>query len=427
MVYLLVFGLELLMFAETARRLHLASAALMTFGYIIVAQTFFLYSSFTFSGSSFAAGSLGTFYYSPAFGILFYGALYAFIYAATFGVQQDKSLNYQRLSEIKLKKISKILYLLMLLTLVIRMGTIDFGVLWSNNTYLLIGSSEGMRIGGAIPELAKSSLGLLGVLVAALATANYLKGNSGAAILGFLMVVPSLLISLASASRSSGMIFVAIAISLLLFGSSPRHRLVAVAAFCICVLMFVTALHGRSTGTFGIAAIPTHFTLSDAARDVPIWRIFIGSVVQGIFVTTDSIRLDAEFSDIYKILSFSPFPSSIDGFESIRTSHQVRLHRYVPMSAIGEVYHFGLLYILIYGLTLFLLYRGNAKLDASKTPVKLLATSVFITLFFIVAQAYPMRNTYRQLLIALLLLNYETIFRPARRFLVKASRSGARA
>ncbi|WP_417536886.1 hypothetical protein [Methylophaga sp.] len=422
MTYILVFSIEILLIVEAGRRLNLASAAMMTFGYILVAQTFFLYSSMNFSASTFKAGSSGTFYYTPKFGILVYGAIYLAIYTATFGTKQSKSFDFSSLKKMKLKKVSLYLYILTFFVTAIRLSTIDLNILWHNNTYLLIKSSDALTLQGVIPSLAKSTLEIFAILVAGLAAANYLKRNMGAAVIGTILIIPSLLISMASASRASGMILIAIAISFLLFGTSWRHRAIVILCVVICGVLFVTALHGRSTGVFGITAIPTHFKISDTPRDIPIIEIFIGSLVQGIFVTTDSIRLEAKFAEIYKLLSFSPFPSALDGFSEILPTYEIRLHKYVPMSAIGEVYHFGPVYIAIYSITTFLLYRGNAKLDATKTPVKFLTTSVFITLFFIVAQTYPMRNTYRQLLIALLLLHYETLWRHVRPLLVKTTR-----
>src|SRR5262249_12338787 len=104
----------------------------------------------------------------------------------------------------------------------------------------------------------------------------------------------------------------------------------------------------------------------------------------------------------YKILAFSPLPSFVDGYSSIRSDSEQRLHDYVPMSGIGELYHFGWLYIcvLLVGLTMFI--RAHTAL-AAKAPVIFIVCNFLIMFSLYVLFSYPVRNALRFFWIAVIL------------------------
>ena len=103
-----------------------------------------------------------------------------------------------------------------------------------------------------------------------------------------------------------------------------------------------------------------------------------------------------------KILSFSPFPSFIDGFSSL-LSFEHRVYTYGPFSSFAEAYQFGWGYLAFLLLFLSMLVYQTTKMWRNNPTI--------LSFFFLVPyyysiirmQAYPIRNVFRILLLALIL------------------------
>src|SRR5262249_26112766 len=147
-----------------------------------------------------------------------------------------------------------------------------------------------------------------------------------------------------------------------------RRTMVPIMVF-LTVIALMGALEQRATDRHGLSTLPETI-LSPFASSNPLDEISqsIMDFCQGAVVTAESFELYTDFNLKYKILAFSPLPSFVDGYSSIRSDSEQRLHDYVPMSGIGELYHFGWLYIcvLLVGLTMFI--RAHTAL-AAKAPV----------------------------------------------------------
>ncbi len=111
----------------------------------------------------------------------------------------------------------------------------------------------------------------------------------------------------------------------------------------------------------------------------------------------------------YKLLSFSPFPSMIDGFGHVRHLEH-RVNMFAPFSNFAEAYHFGPGYfvalLLILFVSLIILsrfwqrYRGGFAFF-------LLAPAYFM---FLRMHLYPLRGTFRWLLASLVaVVVFETL------------------
>jgi hypothetical protein len=73
----------------------------------------------------------------------------------------------------------------------------------------------------------------------------------------------------------------------------------------------------------------------------------------GVFVLAESMsRVHVIYPWKYKLLSFSPFPSMIDGFNSVRHAEE-RIMATGPFSNFAELYHFGPLYVVGFLIFLF--------------------------------------------------------------------------
>lgn len=422
MIYLLAFFVEISLLFEMRRRLNAFSAGALICTYIIVAQVFFLYKSIFFDDSRFSAGSFGTFYFRPEFGIAIYFAIFFLVYASSLGVRQRHWGEFPKFRDIPMKRATKVLYAITAMSLALRLFSIDWGALWENHVYLYLNSFDVLVWKDPISRINRSLYGMLSAITGALATYHYVCGRKKMALIGVLLFSPVIVFEIIRSSRSAAVPLFAVMIVLLVFGNRFRHRLAALGVLLLIGIFLISAIYGRAQGNFGLSSFFQQFGWISNAGDMPILDYTLGSVSQGIFVTADSISLDATFSERYKILSFSPFPSSLDGFREILETDQVRLHAYVPMSAVGEAFHFGTPYLEFFALFLMFLIRQNARLSVPEQPIIFLITSVMLVAFFIAAQTYPIRNVFKQFLIILLLLNYRILWAPVRQVLVQVSR-----
>lgn len=113
----------------------------------------------------------------------------------------------------------------------------------------------------------------------------------------------------------------------------------------------------------------------------------------------------------YKLLSFSPLPSAVDGFDQVRRFEH-RAHTYAPFSNFAEAYHFGPGYLILFLLLLFVVlvaltrfwrrYRGSFAFFV-------LAPAYYS---FLKMQSYQLRTSFRWLLVTLaVIVLVETMMR----------------
>lgn len=172
----------------------------------------------------------------------------------------------------------------------------------------------------------------------------------------------------------------------------------------VAAIAIMGALIGRGTGRHGFSALPETIT-SPFVDYNPIVAMSYAlmDLCQGIIVTVESLQLTVDFNPWYKILPFSPLPSFIDGYSSIREASEYRLHDFVPMSGVGEVYHFGWFYVGLLLIGYIALIRAHTKI-ASKNPAIFILCNLLITLSLYILFAYPLRNALRFYWIAVVLL-----------------------
>jgi hypothetical protein len=161
------------------------------------------------------------------------------------------------------------------------------------------------------------------------------------------------------------------------------------------VISFLGALIGRGTDRHGFSALPETIA-SPFVTEEPLYIVTqaIMDSCQGIVVTAESLQIPADFDRRYEILAFSPLPSYVDGYGSIREDSEHRLHDYVPMSGVGEIYHFGWLYVVVLLVGYVTLIRAHTRTIARNAAIFILC-NLLITMSVYVLLAYPLRNALR--------------------------------
>ena len=272
-------------------------------------------------------------------------------------------------------------------------ATRDLGVMWHNNQYLLMSSPDTLKYPGPFSAVLNSVRELAYfALCISLAIALVVRRHGAAAVI-FFCVLALFVISVSGASRSGPVGIFLFCITYSLLNKRIRPAIVGLFLFGIYVLQAV--LIGRGNGEFGVA----HFwaILVAPFSDGLDPTVLIANVFQGALSTADGFLVAGEASNNYRWLSISPFPSFIDGFEDIRRSGELRLHRFCPMSAATEVVRFGpTFWILVTAQYVGMVAFINSRHATNRVGMLwILSANIIFTTFTIVGFAYPLRNVLR--------------------------------
>ena len=258
--------------------------------------------------------------------------------------------------------------------------------------YLFLNSFETLRFRNALTELIHTSrnhIGILSFLLFALAIAGRNKR------LIFALGLSStwfLVLALANHSRYAFLFLCVLGFILYFY----RRTGAAIISGLFAVLFLLAALYGRSSGVHGLVGIPSSLFGAFATTDFSRIEFAYTNFFEGVYTQAEAFYYtNAEFASIYKTLSFSPFPSFIDGFSANAVHLQIRLHTFVPMGATGEVVVFGWQYLIAYWLaylyafflTIKLLNRGMIYIGIAALVLLLYCTFVQFS--------YPVRWVFR--------------------------------
>jgi hypothetical protein len=211
------------------------------------------------------------------------------------------------------------------------------------------------------------------------------------------------LLLLSAHSRSAAFVPAVVAVNYLVLGLK-RRKIVVPIMVVVAAVSLLGSLGGRNTDRHGLSTLPETILMPITSSDV------FDDVIQGLMdfcqgavVTAESFEVPGDFDLRYKILVFSPLPSFIDGYSSIRADSQHRLHDYVPMSGVGEVWHFGWPYACFLIIILTVFVRAHATI-AEKVPVVFIICNFLITFSMYLLFSYPVRNALRYYWIGVFLL-----------------------
>ena len=174
-------------------------------------------------------------------------------------------------------------------------------------------------------------------------------------------------------------------------GNYRAKGLVIPALVLLCAAVLMYSLNGRGMGDQGVSAIAHTFGSTFAGPPLETLGSLILNITEGIYETSESLQMNASFPEIYKILSFSPLPSAVDGFRNINELFQIRLHEFMPMSGAGEAFHFGAIYIVALVAMIIAVVRIHLML-ARRNPAMFLMCNILVTFSIYHMLAYPLRN-----------------------------------
>lgn len=167
------------------------------------------------------------------------------------------------------------------------------------------------------------------------------------------------------------------------------------------VVALVHARIGRISGEHGLSTVFSTWKDFDVSQLPEYFLGTLYSILQGIFSVAASFSVSEriEYPASYRILSFSPFPSFIDGFDKIHEQWEFRISSTQPLSAWVEAANFGTVYfVLLSGLIFFTLWVNASLSKASREPAVVILSLVTLALIMFLA-SYEIRNVLRFLLL----------------------------
>lgn len=311
---------------------------------------------------------------------------------------QDRSTLINSLNGVA-KTIAKTkFFLVAYLSVVVYLSFLKWDVAWRNSEYLLMNSPGALNVPASFAialRMLLSGVGLYTTLLIPyfLATKNFTKAAFLAPLYIFVLGY-----QLSSHSRSAAVsLFITFSIFVML---KERNKLGWSLIGVVCVISaLVFALVGRVLDYHGFSTIAETISVIYKTIDSDSIVFALVNMGQGVFATGDSLLLNANHNYAYRLLSFSPFPSWIDGFDELLKCCEIRVNEFVPMSAIAEAVSFGYMYSLVFFVTLYYSLRVNARLMLKRLDIVSLVLNISLFVIFVSANAYPMRNVFRQLLL----------------------------
>lgn len=285
--------------------------------------------------------------------------------------------------------------------------TRDPDPLWSSNSYLLMLSLDS-GYSDTISRFLASIIVPVYFLCCIMFAVSYSSGRLVPLFGNGFSALWLAILQISAASRAAG-------VGILLFAvyraasAGPLRPSVLVAAF-LGMYVMVAAMAGRGSGMFGLENFFLQLA-SPLQGQLGVSNI-VANLFQGAVSTGDGLVVGGGFSEQYKLLSFSPLPSFIDGFDRIREASEIRLGPVCPMSAVAELANFGSVYWLAYsvGYISMVAFINSRFVVMRTSPVMVMAANGLFTIFSIVGFTYPLRNVSRMFVyISVLLLLFALV------------------
>jgi hypothetical protein len=290
-----------------------------------------------------------------------------------------------------------ILLVLIVLTVfsILHFATIDYDTFWFNYDYQVIKTPELISHGsGGIFRLYHFIFRIISLFIAIILI-YYIKNFS------FLHVALSLFVFMygflflyVSESRWVIVYIAVLFLSRIMILNSKPKILERCFWFTFFIFIFVKVIYARNYGLYGLSVQADIFI---DVMSLDLFSVFTGLFInlgEGFLGLANVVQGEYWYPDSYKFLSFSPFPSFIDGFASIQYyEHRISFH--VPFNSISEAYTFGVVYFCFY-LAVIYLFLYSSDLAYSQAGVlfkSILLAIVLWNVFYMFG--YPLRNVIR--------------------------------
>lgn len=292
-----------------------------------------------------------------------------------------------------------IIITLMIVTL--HFFSMDLNILWENHIYLFISDPIKLGIENKLLRVVHLFIPFFGLISAVLILHFYYNGNYINLFLTTPIFLYSLILMLAQNSRWAPLYFFIMCLYCVIL---KKGRLIIYVLFSIGFIFFLKVLIGRGLYNQGISSILESFYAIRIDSLIFYLLGFLNNIGEGALGFANAELIAPTYDLKYKILSFSPFPSLIDGFSSIKSYSEFRISTNVPFSSISEARWFGGLFLLLFHSSLIFLLKTANKIFYSTKGILPITILAFICWIIFTMNSYPVRNIYRIILLLIFCL-----------------------
>jgi hypothetical protein len=244
--------------------------------------------------------------------------------------------------------------------------------------------------GNMIGLIIASSFRIASMVLVIVTVYRYGERAYGYCLAALIPISISVGVGLAESSRISSVYFGIAAIGFFM----TKKKILAAVFGLATILSVAYSLEARSHSSLGLMHVPEYVSLA-LGRDNAVEDV-LTNVAAGQFITSASIRMGYPegYSTTYKILSFSPTLTAMDGFQKVKATDEQRAASWIPFNAFAEAYMFGPVYYVI----LWCILGGAALAVNSAASRSRLLYLVLVGLFclgWVYATQYNVRNSLR--------------------------------
>jgi len=353
----------------------------------------------------------------------FYAATFLICFISLWGLSKPKNqidiqANFLQSYEEKFRRLfyqKSPLYAFILISILFtflvlwHLNQVDFQVLWENKSYLKISNPNGIGLHSPVLQFFHTALGLIGLFSFTFFALSIRNKLYIPALIFFLFGAYAFVFKLAGNSRWAA---VMILVMPPFFFNTKNIRMILLCAssFFVGVITYRMVLYGRGEYYQGLSMVFHNFEhiYTSIWEEGFISQDFLEYSLTNLLAGAKDLALAIQmaplsYPEIYKILSFSPLLSAIDGYDIIRKLYQHKLTSYMPFNFYAELYFFGWKYwvfaFVIY--TLGLRVMNKAALNYGLMGYLLSLPGLFC---FFVMQQYSIRTYFRYFLASIILI-----------------------
>jgi hypothetical protein len=287
---------------------------------------------------------------------------------------------------------------LILLTLIlfslVHFLMIEKSVLWYNLDYQIIKTPEDIGNSGIFFRMYHFLFRIVGIFAAVTMVYYFSTGKFLNFAASFVLFSYSFFLLYVGESRWINIYIFVLFFSRYIFFRRKPSFLEIIFWLVIFVFLFVKVIVGRNFGVYGVAVQGEIISEVASLNWIAVLFGMMINFGDGFLNLANTSVHDFLYSLEYKVGSFSPFPSVIDGFSEIQEEEH-RISLFVPFNALSEAYSFGAPYFL---LLLFIIFLFLYSSDRVYNLVGLYGRLILVVILFwnvFLMFGYPIRNVMR--------------------------------
>lgn len=280
----------------------------------------------------------------------------------------------------------------------------NFAFLGNYTTYLAYRDPENLNITNDIIQVFHANIGSVGVILSVIVGISFKRYWAAF----FFSILPYIYVLLFEAAVMSRWLVIQLIVPVAIVSMRSRYRwVIMLLAMGAVVPIYAAVIDSRSERVFGIETVAaTVFEGANLSGEFfvsTIGNIFGG----GLNASEAALKLNVSYPTNYMVLSFSPLPSVIDGFDEINHLYQVRINVYGPFNAFIEAYWFGWPWFILFAGIIIWTARANdrlylAKVGSSSIVSIIPSALLYYGIFF--STQYPLRNSVRWMILSAILI-----------------------